>query len=97
MNADLIDQTLDARGGVYGDYYGMIRLRATLMDAIQARHYNIHGCEMNIVDEEHIRDIVLKLTRLAASPRHLDTWHDIVGYSTLVENELKESSSERDT
>jgi len=59
------------------------------MDAIKDRHQEVHGRVMPILDEARLYDIVLKLTRLAVSPRHLDSWHDLVGYATLAEMWLK--------
>jgi hypothetical protein len=84
-----IDETLASRELVYGDYPSGIRLRATLMAAIKTRYKEMHKMDMPVIDEEHFRDIIQKLSRLAVTPRHIDSWHDIAGYARLVENDLR--------
>ena len=84
-----ISETLKSRALIYGDYPSGIRLRATLMAAIKAQYKEKHKLDMPMIDEEHFRDIVQKLSRLAVTPRHIDSWHDIAGYARLVENDIK--------
>jgi len=86
-----IDETLESRTTLYGDYSGGVRLRATLMASIKARYKEINGCTMPLIDEEHFRDICQKLSRLAGTPRHIDSWHDIIGYAKLVEQDIHEN------
>jgi len=87
---DAIDETLEQRGSVYGDYDGGCRLRVDIMNLIRNRHKAVNGKAMPLIYEEYIRDIVNKLSRLATSPNHIDTWHDIAGYAKLTEEILHE-------
>ena len=84
-----ISKTLESRASVYGDYPGGIRLRDTLMAAIEGRYEQIHEVPMPRIDIEHFRDIIEKISRVAATPRHIDSWYDIAGYALLVEKDLQ--------
>lgn len=80
-----IDETLQERGEVYGDYEGGSQLRASIMEIITDRHLLVTGKEMDKLHQIYIFDIVNKLSRLSTTPNHLDTWHDIAGYATIAE------------
>ena len=84
-----INEILKIRGSVYGDYKGGTELRATIIESILNRYYAIHAKRMpqNLVC--CIWDIVNKLSRLAVTPDHLDSWKDISGYSKLIYEYLK--------
>src|SRR5210317_2375701 len=84
-----IDDTLKERVSIYGNYSGGIRFRANLMRTIKDRYYEVHKEDMPDVDAERLRDIVCKLSRLAVSPDHIDSWHDISGYAKLAEDDLR--------
>ena len=83
-----VSATLQARGVVYGDYMGGSQFRADMMELIRARHLDVHGTGLPPVSDICIYDIVNKLSRLAVTPGHKDTWHDIQGYAKLVEDSL---------
>jgi len=87
---ETVDNTLKQRGEVYGDYSGSTRVRAEILEAIQARYLEVNGHQMVAEDVVRIYDIVNKLSRLAVTPRHEDTWLDIAGYATLVRGALNE-------
>ncbi len=80
-----VEKTLKERGENYGDYSGGSRLRADIMIEIKARYLEVNEEEMSEHHAGKILDIVNKLSRLAATPDHIDSWHDIVGYATLSE------------
>jgi hypothetical protein len=88
-NERCLEDTLASRASVYGDYIGGVRLRAILMASIKSRYKEIHKKEMSQIYEEYFRDIVQKLSRLAVTPDHIDSWHDIAGYAKLVENSFR--------
>ncbi len=88
----MLEETLKERGAVYGDYRGNIQLRKEIMNLIASRHYEVTGQVMSPTQIEYIRDVVNKISRLAVTPDHIDTWHDISGYAALVENILREDS-----
>lgn len=79
-----IDDTLKERGEVYGDYEGGCKLRSDMLSLIAQRYRQCRGKEMSSMDLLLIFDIVNKLSRLAVTPSHVDTWHDIAGYATLT-------------
>lgn len=87
-----VNETLEERGEVYGSYKGGSALRALIMDLIRSRYVATHKKDMDSVYEVYIYDIVNKLSRLAVTPDHGDTWLDIAGYATLVKEALNESS-----
>jgi hypothetical protein len=84
------DQVLEERGNVYGDFYEGIELEANLLEAIKGRYQKHHGESMHPIHATYISKIVMKLSRLAVSPDHIDSWTDIAGYARLVELRLKE-------
>lgn len=84
-----VNETLKERGAVYGDYKGGSEFRADVMQLITHRYAEINGKLLDALHMVYIYDIVNKLSRLAATPDHIDTWHDIAGYATLVEEALK--------
>jgi hypothetical protein len=84
------DQVLEERGSVYGDFYEGIELEASLLEAIKGRYQKHHEEAMHPIHATYISKIVMKLSRLAVSPDHIDSWTDIAGYARLVELHLKE-------
>jgi hypothetical protein len=84
------DDVLEERGNVYGNFYEGIELEANLLEAIKDRHLKQHGEPMHPIHATYISKIVMKLSRLAVSPDHIDSWTDIAGYARLVELRLKE-------
>ncbi len=90
---DAVDETLEERGEVYGDYRGGSELRAGIMGAIDIRHRDVRARQIDPVLRVYIFDIVNKLARLATSPEHLDTWLDIAGYATLAKDALQEEQN----
>ena len=84
-----IQKTLDDQGKIYGSYRLQHELRCTIMHLIAVRHFEHHGTDMTMGQLLRIYDIVNKVSRLAVTPDHLDSWHDIIGYATLTEEVLK--------
>ena len=92
---DTIQETLDERGTNYGSYEVGTQLRADIMELIKQSYRTNNNSEMPAFYQVAILDIVNKLSRLAATPNHLDSYHDISGYATLVENYLKKTNTGR--
>lgn len=86
-----VNETLKTRGEVYGDFAQGITLEAEILSLIKGRYYAEHGEDMSELDAVALSKIVMKLSRLAVSPNHIDSWHDIAGYAVLVETHLKEN------
>ena len=91
-----INGILKIRGSVYGDYKGGTELRAKIIESILNRYYWVHGKRMpqNLIC--CIWDIVNKLSRLAVTPDHLDSWHDIAGYAELTYKYLEKETEDAD-
>jgi len=81
----MVQKTLEERGEVYGDYAGGLRFRIDMVNLINARYKDVHGENMVQSDIMNFNDIIGKISRLAVTPNHLDSWHDLAGYSLLVE------------
>jgi len=77
-----INKTLTDRKNVYGEYDVNVDARATIMTVLSNVYYGKHGVGMPADIVVKIGDIASKLVRLAASPDHKDTVHDIAGYAT---------------
>ena len=83
--------TLTSRS-VYGPYKLGLQTRSKIIAAMEAAHKKVHGKAIPEIHRQAIWDIANKLSRIAVCPDHLDSWHDIVGYGSLIENMLKEDS-----
>jgi hypothetical protein len=83
-----VEETVSERHSVYGPYWVGTKLRADIMHLIKEVYLENHGEYMEEMDSVMIFDIVNKLSRLATTPRHIDTWHDIQGYASRVEEFL---------
>lgn len=84
-----VEETLESRGEIYGDYLGGTVFRTEVMAAIRERYMANTGFPMPRLYQTMIFDIVNKLSRLAVTPNHIDTVHDIIGYAKLYEEVLQ--------
>ena len=66
------------------------------MKLIKDRHQAVNGKLLDALHMVYIYDIVNKLSRLATTPDHIDTWHDIAGYAMLVEEALKKQETKKE-
>lgn len=82
------DQVLEQRGEVYGDFFEGVSLEAIILESIKDRYRKTHNQEMSPVHVIYLSKIAMKLSRIAVSPTHLDSWTDIAGYARLVELQL---------
>ncbi len=89
-----VKETLKERGKVYGDYKGGSEFRANVMKLIIDRYAEVNHGGMPAIHMVYLYDIVNKLSRLASTPDHIDTWHDIAGYATLAEEAFKKVEQE---
>ena len=81
----MVEQTLEQRGEVYGSYRDGIELRAKIMTDLNQHHKDVTGVEMNMTTQVAFGDLVMKLVRAAGKPSHTDSFHDLAGYATLIE------------
>jgi len=79
-----VDKILEDRGSVYGSYKEGCKFREEVMAVVDNRSPG----PMHPIHRRYIDDIVNKLSRVAVTPTHRDSWVDIAGYATLVVKEL---------
>jgi hypothetical protein len=87
-----LDETLSSRKAVYGKYYDQVILRADLMKLMTEAYKANHNQDMPEVYYGYIWDIMNKMSRIAVSPNHIDSWHDVQGYAKRVEESITERS-----
>ena len=87
----LIYETLAEREKTYGPFKGQARITQDLKRDIRAWS----GWEALRDDQREALDmIVSKIARiLNGDPDCIDSWHDIAGYSTLIERRLSSPKS----
>lgn len=81
--ASKIEDTLEERENNYGNFKTHAGISQNMLGIAKKGS----GWEkMSATQKEGFEMIVHKLARLAnGNPNHLDSWHDIAGYATLVE------------
>ena len=85
MSTD-INETLSQRNSTHGDYDVHARYTQDLLRTMQ-RSKNWE--RLRDTQKESLHMIAHKIGRiLAGDPDHADSWHDIAGYSVLIEKEL---------
>lgn len=83
-----IDKTLQERGSNYGPFEGHARIAQQLKSVMRDTP---KWADTTPEQREALEMIVHKIARLLnGRPDHQDSWHDIAGYATLVENRIQE-------
>lgn len=91
-NEGSVSDTLAQRGRVYGSYDKVIETRARVMGILKEHHKNTYKDEMSDKMEIALGDLVLKLVRGIGAPEYADSWHDLAGYATLIEELAKDAT-----
>ena len=86
-NEGSVQDTLNQRGTVYGNYGNVCKSRVAIMKVLYQHHVNVNGKAMDEKTAMGFSDVVLKLVRAAGKPDYDDSWHDLAGYATLMEEE----------
>jgi hypothetical protein len=82
----MISDTLDERGKNYGVYTKVSIVSQNLKDILRS---GASWFTMEPYMRESLDMICNKLSRIAnGNPYYDDSWHDIAGYATLVEDEI---------
>lgn len=86
MTTTSINETLKERERRYGDFTEHARVTQAIKDAIRdSRNWSALPPEM----KESLEMVAHKLGRiLSGDSAYKDSWHDIVGYIVLVEQDL---------
>lgn len=94
-----INQTLKSRGDRYGPFENHAHIaqemKRTVNSHLAPKVFNLASEGVITMPEadailECVDMVCHKLARIAnGDPLYIDSWHDIIGYVTLVENTLK--------
>ena len=88
-----IDETLKERGSRYGDYMGHARVAQRLQDVVRDELYIRPDMDWQDLDydmREALTIIFDKIGRIVnGDPWYADSWHDIAGYATLIDERLE--------
>lgn len=83
-----VDETLAERGKRYGDFTDHARTTQALKKVVSDALYN-NDRVLAPVQQEALSMIFHKIGRIVeGDPNYADSWHDIAGYATLVEQRL---------
>ena len=89
-----IHNTLMERGRRYGKFYEHAIITWQIKHAMQSHRNWEH---LTVSQKEALDMIAHKIGRIMnGDPNYADSWHDIAGYATLVENELNENIPSND-
>jgi len=84
-----IDKTLKERGKRYGDFEGHAAITQMLKSAMKSHRHGAGWETLSLSQKESMEMIAHKMGRiLNGDPDYADSWHDIAGYSKLIEDEL---------
>ena len=85
-----VEQTLLERGSRYGSFKGHSNYTQSIKDSYRVNEIN--WTKLNDSQREALDMIAHKIGRiLNGDPNYADSWHDIAGYATLVEQELEKN------
>jgi hypothetical protein len=87
--SEAIDSTLAQRGSVYGRYDKGLEVRSCLYDVLERHKLECTGEGFNGNERIMFMDLINKLARFAGAPDHVDSIHDLAGYSLLIEKTLQ--------
>lgn len=81
-----VENTLDERAPTHGDF---IKNTVTMQDLKNIMRDTPNWKTLYPYQRETLDMIAHKIGRiLHGDPNHIDSWHDVAGYATLVEREL---------
>ena len=88
-----ISDTLAERGGRYGKFIDHSKISQGLQDAMRAAE---NWDKLDVDMRQALTTIADKMARiLNGDPYYADSWHDIQGYSRLVETRLLEMNQQK--
>ena len=81
-----VDSTLNERGARYGNYSDVAGMTQQLMAIVESGANYEH---LNAEQKTSLFMICNKIARAVnGDPNYIENWHDIAGYSTLIEKSL---------
>lgn len=91
-----VEKTLEERGTRYGEFENHASISDELQRVCVAGANRNPNYILEAIHREAIRMICHKLARiLNGDPNYIDTWHDIAGYATLVEQYLEKNKAKK--
>lgn len=93
QNQGDVKETLKQRGSVYGSYEQVCKTRADILGILEQHSINVNGKGFTPEQQVAFGDLVLKLVRASGAPEYADSFHDLAGYATLMEEIVNEGSS----
>ena len=89
-----INDTLSERGEKYGPFSNQAKIVQELKRIVER---DAGYRRLNDYQREALAVILHKIGRIVnGDPNHVDNWHDIAGYATLVEQILTQQQSEHE-
>ena len=86
VNMTVIDDTLQERGSRYGEFHEHARITQNIK---RAMHDSPNWDELPDDMKEALEMVAHKVGRvLNGDPDYADSWHDIIGYTRLIEQRL---------
>jgi len=83
---DTVANTLAERGIRYGNFSGHASISQAIKDTIRCTDGWLN---LNSSQAEALEMIAHKIARiLNGDPNYADSWHDIAGYASLIDNQL---------
>lgn len=83
-----INETLKERGSNYGEFYEHARITQNIKDAMRD---SPNWGNLSPKMKEALEMVAHKMGRiLNGNPNFHDSWHDIIGYTKLVEQDLEQ-------
>lgn len=81
----IVDSILEERASTHGDYSIIVEARGKILDELIGVYSANNGGENP--DPKLIVmwcDLLLKIVRSAANPKHRDSWDDLEGYAKII-------------
>lgn len=86
METTDIAETLAARGKVYGDFVGHANITQSIKSIMRL---GVKWDSLSCDKKEALDMVAHKIGRiLNGDPEYKDSWHDAIGYLTLIERKL---------
>jgi len=86
-----IKETLEERGGRYGSFETQGEITQVIKEAFRLTRPE-GWCNLKDDQKEALDQIASKISRiLNGDPNYSDSWHDIAGFATLIDDRLKKA------
>ena len=89
-----INKTLEQRGERYGKFKDVAATTYALQEILRNAKNHEHMTDDQVIALDMICNKMARIVN--GDPSYIDNWHDIAGYSTLVEQELSVTTSDKE-